>query len=130
MFPVHTISSRTIQYLALSRSCGWLASGNRQKISSSPSFSSFSHLQFISHPTPTNDNVTYFFLCSTVRMANSNIAYSILWLIVLWCIAWPIAGFAAGFWILIQVCLTWPKVPCVIFCHSQSCSVIFPTTAL
>lgn len=39
-------------------------------------------------------------------MANSKFVYSILWLVVLWFISWPIAGFAAGFWLLIQVCLT------------------------
>jgi hypothetical protein len=116
-----------------SRSCGrgWLL-GNRQKMSSfgfllgSSIILSFS----ISHPRQQRS--------STVKMANSNLVYSILWLIVLWFISWPIAGFAAGFWILIQVrstvelvCLTFynnapcrPKVPRDYFCHSQSCSVL------
>jgi hypothetical protein len=36
-------------------------------------------------------------------MASGNPIYSLLWLVLLIFIAWPLAGFAAGFYILLQV---------------------------
>lgn len=104
-------SGRSSRKLRRSRSCVWLAFGrNRQNISS---FLCLLNLQlFLISNLLQQPQQHIFLLCSTVRMANSNIAYSILWIIVLWFISWPIAGFAAGFWILIQVCLTCNIAPC------------------
>lgn len=94
--------------------------GNRQNISSSLFL--FSHFQF---PIQARQQ-HIFLLCSTVRMANSNLVYSIIWIVVLWFITWPIAGFAAGFWILIQVCLTCNNALCrpTVPCHFLSLTIL------
>jgi hypothetical protein len=36
-------------------------------------------------------------------MASGNPIYGLLWILLLVFIAWPLAGFAAGFYILLQV---------------------------
>lgn len=38
------------------------------------------------------------------NMSSKNPIFGLLWLILLIFIAWPVAGFCAGFWILLQVC--------------------------
>jgi hypothetical protein len=65
--------------------------------------STYSHLPLISEET----------------MA-SNPIFAILWLALLWFIAWPVAGLCAGFWILLQV-----RRECL--CH---CSLLFLSVEL
>jgi hypothetical protein len=40
---------------------------------------------------------------------NKNPIFAILWLLLLFFIAWPVAGFCAGIWILLQVRPSHPK---------------------
>jgi hypothetical protein len=62
-----------------------------------------------------------------------NPIFAILWLVLLVFIAWPVAGFCAGWWILIQVChsilqgevLEDPKLLCVIGNPKLSVSLNF-----
>lgn len=76
-----------------------LAAKSRQtakQIATRPAPCCTSHTQ-----TRSNSAISRFY-CNCVTMGK-NIIFSIIWLLLLLFIAWPIAGFCAGIWIFLQV---------------------------
>lgn len=47
-----------------------------------------------------------FFGIQTATMASNNLVFSIIWIALLWFIAWPVAMACAFFWIILQVSLS------------------------
>lgn len=62
---------------------------------------SFSHTLIENIPSRRQYIVIIIFdYCSTMA---SNPIFALLWLVLLWFVAWPVAGICAAFWILLQV---------------------------
>jgi hypothetical protein len=71
-----------------------------------PSWSPQQDLRFVGAAARTFDTLSLLatrrLVCPSTIMAK-NPLFAILWLVLLFFIAWPVAFFCAGFWVLLQV---------------------------